>query len=186
MASPSGTPDENIYFVKTHTPHVNDFRIDGPFNRLEAIVPAVRERLQSSPEGLRSFNELLLTHGLGYFTTLTASLANGNLVHISLETEDNAAVKSALPGPCWMVMVAVAEPIPGTQRYKTKKLYIHQTLTALAEANSVARVAADRKMAVIVQGRRKSETTDSAGNLTLVVVGKNDAFIVTVRYEDGT
>jgi hypothetical protein len=185
MASPSGTPDDNIYFVKTHTPHIHDFRVDGPFKHLEAIIPAVRERLRSSAEGLRRFNELLLNHGVGFFTTLTASLPSDDLIHITLQTEDNAAVKALLPGPTWMVLVARAEPGAGAQHYTTKELCIYQTFTSFAGANSEARMVADRKMAVIVQGKRKSETADSAGNLTFIVVGKHDAFIVTVRYEEG-
>ncbi|KAF2427675.1 hypothetical protein EJ08DRAFT_651272 [Tothia fuscella] len=183
MPSPTGTPGDNIYYIKTHTPHISDFRIDGPYNHLNQTIPVIRQRLAPSPNGLTQFNELLIAHGIGYFTSLIVPLPlNGKVMHISLEIEENANVKHSLPAPCWVVIVANAEPITNGGS-RTKNLDIEKTYGSLGEAERVARSIADRKMASIVQGRRRAEKKDEEGNLMLMVIGSFEAWIVTVRYE---
>jgi hypothetical protein len=153
----------------------------GPFGQLEAIVPSLRKKLQqTSPAGLKMFDEVIAIGGLSSFEHIVAPLPDGHSMTIRLIKEQNAAVSATLPGPAWYVVFAELLSPPS----KWKNLFLCGTYTSTETANQAAqRAVVVRKQRV--PGAVHSEEKREDGTIQCTIVAPNKIWVIESRFDSG-
>lgn len=89
-----------LYYLKTSKPHIGDITISGPYYPIDNMIEQIRWRLsqENSPQGSRTFEELLEAPGIGGIEHLNAPLPDGEVMRLQIQRERNAEVAAALRG----------------------------------------------------------------------------------------
>ena len=187
-----GSDPDDIYYIRTSKPQIQDISVSGPYYPLEHVLPQLRFQLdeEKSVEGKKILDDIVSGGDLSRVHHFTAPLLDGTIIRFEIVREKNAAIARSLPTSVWYVVVATPI-VDGAELAEGKyppmeDIELRGTFRTKREANKAATKAMEEER-IIAGDDARVEQSEAQGLVTglVIVPGCAETKIVEVRHYDG-